>query len=91
METFVIVENKLIEITNNFIPVDYQIKSETANEVRNKCLHIIMSNSQQAILFISTLEEEFEIEFSDEDLTLDNMLSYEKIRQLLVEYFENKN
>jgi acyl carrier protein len=90
MSAFAVIENKLIEIINDFIPVDNHINSQTAYEARNKCLHIIISNSEHAILFISTLEDEFEIEISDEDLTLDNMLSYEKIKQLLVLYSDDK-
>lgn len=90
MNSFVI-ENKLIEIINNFVPVACLINSKTSCEVRHKCLHIIMSNSEQAILFICTLEEEFEIEISDEDLTLDNMLSYETIKQLLIGYIAKGN
>ncbi|MDR2627444.1 MAG: hypothetical protein LBC40_05375 [Dysgonamonadaceae bacterium] len=38
-----------------------------------------MSNSKQAIQFISLLEEEFDIEFPNEELMMDNLLSYNKL------------
>jgi acyl carrier protein len=82
---------QLINTVNGFIPEDYQIDAQTKPELRDKGLHIIMSNSEQAILFISLLEEEFDVEFPDEELTLDNLLSYSKISSTLDRLLCQKN
>ncbi|MDR2763557.1 MAG: hypothetical protein LBB90_00820 [Tannerella sp.] len=82
---------QLMSVVNSFIPEDYQINGQTRPELRDKGLHIIMSNSEQAILFISLLEEEFDVEFPDEELTLDNLLSYNKISSTLDRLLRQKN
>jgi acyl carrier protein len=82
---------QLINVINGFIPEDYQIDSQTELELRDKGLHIIMSNSEQAVLFLSLLEEEFDVEFPDDALTLDNLLSYNKISSILNRLLCQKN
>jgi hypothetical protein len=82
---------QLMHVVNSFIPEDYQIDAQTGPELRNKGLHMIMSNSEQAILFISLLEEEFDVEYPDEELTLDNLLSYNKISSTLDRLLRQKN
>jgi hypothetical protein len=77
------IEKRMINIINYFIPQDYQISYMSDIELRDKCLYIIMSNSQQAILFISMIEDEFEIEFQDMELSLDNLLSFQLISILI--------
>ncbi len=52
----------------------------------NKILHIIMSHSQQAIFFISSIEDEFDIEINDEDINLDNILYFDKLLNLIISY-----
>jgi acyl carrier protein len=81
---------QLMTVINGFIPTDYQINEQTKPELRDKGLHIIMSNSEQAILFISLLEEEFAVEFPDEELTLDNLLSYNKISSTINRLLKSK-
>jgi len=49
----------------------------------NRALHIIMSHSEQAIGFISSIEDEFNIEFDDEDVNLDNFLSFTKLVEIV--------
>jgi hypothetical protein len=82
---------RLTNVINSLIPAEYQINGQTKPELRDRGLHIIMSNSEQATLFISLLEEEFDMEFPDEDLTLDNLLSYNKISSTMNRLLYQKN
>jgi acyl carrier protein len=52
----------------------------------NKALHIIMSESSQAIAFLTIVEDEFDIEIDDDDISLDNFLDYHKLISIIENY-----
>ncbi len=54
----------------------------------NRELHLIMSHSKQAIFFITSIEEEFDIEIDDEEVCLDNFLSFENLILLIQRYLD---
>ena len=73
---------KIIEIISTFSGKTNF--SETAQI--DKSLYIIMSHSQQAILFISSIEDEFDIEIDDEEVRLDNFLNFTNLINLVESY-----
>jgi acyl carrier protein len=75
-------EKRLIEIISTF-----SVDRITKNIPQlNKMLHIIISHSQQALFFVSSIEEEFNIEIDDEDVNLDNLLDFNKLIKLIDKY-----
>ncbi|PRX56391.1 hypothetical protein [Flagellimonas meridianipacifica] len=47
-------------------------------------LHILLSESTQALSLITSLEDEFEIEFNDDDIDMDFFLSVEVITEKIM-------
>lgn len=78
------IKNQLLEIIAQFVP-NFNVHGLTSNEI-NKGLHGIMSHSQQAIAFVSVIEDEFDIEIDDEDINLDVFLDFSKIIELISKY-----
>lgn len=76
------IKTELLNIITEFSGIDLLSTSE--NNIINKGLHIILSDSKNAIHFIAMIEDEFEIEIEDEDLTLDNLLNIENILCLII-------
>jgi len=78
------IEESVLNIITEF---DSQLIANNASEdIINKSLHSIMSHSQQAISFISAIEEDFDIEIDDEFINLDIFLNFNKIINLINEY-----
>lgn len=49
--------------------------------IDNKILHVILSASSQALEFVCLLEDEYEIEFDDDEIDLDFFSSFDKIAE----------
>ena len=80
------IENRLIEIVDLFVNgLNLDLRQKI---ILNKALHIIMSHSQQAITFISSVEDEFTIEFEDEEISLDVFLNFDLIVGLIKKHFD---
>lgn len=47
--------------------------------INDSLLHVILSESQQALEFVCLLEDEFDLEFDDDDINLDFFLNFEYI------------
>jgi acyl carrier protein len=45
-----------------------------------------MSESSQAIAFLTIVEDEFDIEIDDDDISLDNFLDYHKLISIIENY-----
>ncbi len=71
----------LVDIIQTFI-ADPNTNKESVN-ILNKYLHIIMSQSQQAITFISCIEDEFDIEFDDDDIVIENLVDFLRLSKLI--------
>lgn len=77
-ERIIEVENRLLEIIDSLsIPVDSE---ENLYSLDDK-LNIIISESSQALTFITTIEEEFDIELDDDDIDLDFFLNLDIMKQ----------
>jgi len=70
------IKKRLYELIEVF--VDQPLEFAVEGEVR-RMLHIILSESMQAMEFVIALEEEFEIEFDDEDISIEFFLDLDHI------------
>ena len=52
-------------------------------------LHSIMNNSRQAILYVSLVEDEFEIEIDDEYINLDFFSSFDYVVGIIRKYISS--
>ncbi len=52
--------------------------------INNSLLHVILSESQQALEFVCLLEDEFDIEFDDDDIDLDFFSNFDDIAKKLL-------
>ena len=62
------IKSKLNKLVETFLEESFDVSSETDSR---SALHIIVSNSIQAIYFVTLIESEFEIEFDDEEIDFD--------------------
>ena len=46
-------------------------------------LHIILSESIQALALLTTIEDEFDVEFDDEEIDIDFFLDFERMLDIL--------
>ena len=72
------IEQRLYELIGTF--GDQPINCSVESEVR-RMLHIILSESIQAMEFVIAIENEFEIEFDDEDISIQFFLDPDHIIQ----------
>ena len=70
------IEKRLYELIETFgdQPLDFSIEGEV-----RRMLHIILSESMQAMEFVIAIENEFEIEFDDEDISIEFFLDLDHI------------
>ena len=70
------IEKRLYELIETFgdQPLDFSVESEV-----RRMLHTILSESMQAMEFVVAIENEFEIEFDDEDISIEFFLNLDHI------------
>jgi acyl carrier protein len=78
------IKDKIKEIAESIVDID---KNEFAAAERS-LLYIILSNSQQAVNFVSLIEDEFDIEIDDEYINLDFFESFDKIYRIIYNYIK---
>ncbi|RKY68033.1 MAG: hypothetical protein DRQ02_05460 [Candidatus Latescibacterota bacterium] len=81
------IKKQLYELTETFLDGSFEFSKD--GEGRS-VLHIILSDSIQAVNFVALIENEFEIEFDDEEIDLDFFLSFDRIAQLIKGHLEQK-
>jgi len=69
----------LHDIIASFYP---KLECDSNNKI-NKALYIIMSNSIQAVNFINAIEDEFDIEIEDDDISLNIFLDIETLIKVI--------
>jgi len=74
---------KIQQIIDNFFDAEELKKNELTY---NEKLHIILSESQQAMSLITIIEDEFDITFEDDDIDLRLFLELNVIRQKVSQY-----
>jgi acyl carrier protein len=75
-------KQQLLEIAESILGDSIDTASE---ETENKALHVLLSESVQVINFINIIEDEFEIEFDDEQIDLDFFQSFNNIVRIINE------
>ena len=81
-----IIMNKLCHLTNDFLGKDLNLRNEN---IARKALHIILSESVQATNYVILIEDEFEVEFEDEEVDMDFFLSLDRIADLIGQHLKN--
>ena len=77
----------LLEILSSFSPLNLSETNKNAKEL----LHIILSDSVQAINFVSAIEDEFDIEFDDDEISSEFFNNTETIESLIITHLTKKN
>ena len=72
--------DKLLEIIESFVKDGLITKNE---DYEKAALQMILSNSIQAASFVAIIEEEFNIEFDDDDINADFFSNTFKIIELI--------
>lgn len=67
----------LYEIVGSIVGITVSIQNE------QEILHRIINNSRQAILYVSLIEDEFEIEIDDDDINLDFFTSFDYVEEII--------
>ena len=79
-------EQKLKTIIDGYIDADYlQVSSY------NDRLQVILGESMQALHFVTTLEDEFGIQFEDEEIDIDFFMRYETVLKRVKFHLENSD
>lgn len=81
------IKKRLYELIETF--GDQPLDSSVEGEIR-RMLHIILSESMQAMEFVIAIEEEFEIEFDDEDISIEFFLDLDHIALSVLRGVEQK-
>lgn len=81
------IKKRLYELIETF--GDQPLNFSVEGEVR-RMLHIILSESMQAMEFVIAIEEEFEIEFDDEDISIEFFLDLDHIVLAVLKGLEQK-
>jgi len=77
-------EQKLKTIIDGFIDADF-----LRNSGYNDRLQVILAESARALSFITTVEDEFQIEFEDEEIDIDFFMSYNTARERIKLHVEH--
>lgn len=70
----------LLAIIDQIVMADYAQGERLGT--RDK-LHIILSESIQALALVTTIEDEFNVEFDDEEIDIDFFLDFERMLDIL--------
>lgn len=81
-----LIEEKLINALKEVLGADYITKFQLNSAFDDTILHIVLSESFQALQFVCQIEDEFLIEFDDDDVDLEFFLSFKEISRLIEKY-----
>lgn len=75
------IEEKLYELTKALM--DNNEFNYLYTNDKSTLLHIISSDSKQAINFVNLIEDEFEIDFDDDEIDFEFFSNFDKIVELI--------
>ena len=81
------IKPQLLELTGSFLGV--KLRPEDDGDGYS-LLQAIVSDSMQAITYVTLIESEFDIEFDDDEIDLDFFLSFDEIAKLIAKHFRQK-
>ncbi|WDF77678.1 hypothetical protein PQ469_27700 [Mucilaginibacter sp. KACC 22773] len=64
------IKNKILVIVDQLISAQPELRNSETMLVDDK-LNVLISESSQALVFITTIEDEFDVELDDDDIDLD--------------------
>ena len=67
----------------------YIVGTAVSKQNEQEALNRIVNNSGQAILYVSLIENEFEIEIDDEDINLDFFTSFDYVEGIIKKRLAN--
>lgn len=77
------INKKIVTVLKRILGDNYAEVLELQHEMDDQVLHIILSESSQALNMVITLEEEFDIEFDDDEVDINFFMSFQKIVSLI--------
>lgn len=78
----ILIKQKIEEIINSFV-------DDKELTLKDK-VHIILSESYQALNYISSIEDEFDIDFDDDDVDMEFFLNVQKVEMLVKKRLKDK-
>ncbi|MDW3191856.1 MAG: hypothetical protein R8G66_05815 [Cytophagales bacterium] len=85
------IEKKLVQILKELLGEDYREVLDLKSDLDDHVLHVVLSESSQALSFVMYIEEEFDLEFDDDEVDLNFFLSIETIVSLIQKHKELEN
>jgi len=76
-----------LAIIDQIVTADY---AQGAHLGTRDKLHIILSESIQALALVTTIEDEFDVEFDDEEIDIDFFLEFERMLDILDRHVHEK-
>lgn len=83
------IKEKVSDILNDLTKNEYQDIFNGCDNDKDR-LQLLTSESMLALVFISTLEDEFSIEFDDDELDVNFFSSLEIVEQVIKKHLEEK-
>lgn len=75
---------QIYDIAHNLLDEEYRMIED-----KNRLLHVILSESVQALQFVCSLEDEFEIEFDDDEIDLDFFSDFNTVTERVLSHLES--
>lgn len=72
---------RVLEIAKGFLDEETETSAD-----ENTMLHVILSESSQALEFVCSLEDEFEIEFDDDEIDLDFFSDFDRVTDCILSH-----
>jgi acyl carrier protein len=79
------IQKQVYIIANHFLEENCEWAAD-----RDRLLHIILSESSQALEFVCSLEDEFDIEFEDDEIDIDFFSSFNTITARIINKITKK-
>jgi acyl carrier protein len=80
--------NEILKVKINNIAKNILNDDDDSQIINDKLLHIILSESSQALEFVCTIEDEFDIEFDDDEIDIDFFSSFDQIVNCLMNHLQ---
>ena len=80
-------KQRLLAIIDQIVTTDYADGKPLGTTDK---LHIILSESIQALTLVTTIEDEFKIEFDDDEIDIDFFLDFERMLNILEKHVQEK-
>ena len=80
------VDSKLKSILRSLMGKNYVKKFSLTGHLDDNILNIILTDSTQALRFVVLIEDEFKIEFDDDDVDVNFFRSFSNVKSVISKY-----